>query len=105
MWKWYRSNQCKSCFQETNGLVRYFGEWHTHPQEVPSPSHIDLDEWETLATSRTDRRPLLAGGRTTESSCGVDACRWHTSGVYSAMMPFDSRAQSRFRSFQRYRSG
>lgn len=41
-------------------MVRYIGEWHTHPQEVPSPSHIDLDEWETLATSRADRRPLFA---------------------------------------------
>tara|TARA_R110001592_G_scaffold362332_2_gene675822 strand:+ start:74 stop:544 length:471 start_codon:yes stop_codon:yes gene_type:complete len=47
-------------WQETKGLVRYIGEWHTHPQEVPSPSHIDLDEWETLAKSRVDRRPLLA---------------------------------------------
>lgn len=47
-------------WQETNGLVRYIGEWHTHPQEVPSPSQIDLDEWEILANGRTDRRPLLA---------------------------------------------
>ncbi|MEN4753323.1 Mov34/MPN/PAD-1 family protein [Pseudomonas sp. Ps21-P2] len=47
-------------WQETNGLVRYIGEWHTHPQEVPSPSHIDLDEWRTLAKTRADRRPLLA---------------------------------------------
>lgn len=47
-------------WQESNGLVRYIGEWHTHPQEVPSPSSIDLGEWEILATGRTDRRPLLA---------------------------------------------
>ncbi|RMP68465.1 hypothetical protein ALQ19_200147 [Pseudomonas syringae pv. berberidis] len=47
-------------WQETNGLVRYIGEWHTHPQEMPSPSYIDLDEWETLAKSRADLRPLLA---------------------------------------------
>ncbi|POR66282.1 hypothetical protein BKM30_25105 [Pseudomonas syringae pv. syringae] len=47
-------------WQETNGLVRYIGEWHTHPQEMPSPSRIDLDEWKTLAKSRADRRPLLA---------------------------------------------
>lgn len=47
-------------WQETDGLVRYIGEWHTHPQEVPSPSHIDLDEWGILAKGRSDRRPLLA---------------------------------------------
>lgn len=47
-------------WQESNGLVRYIGEWHTHPQEVPRPSSIDLDEWEILAKGRSDRRPLLA---------------------------------------------
>ncbi|MEN5110099.1 Mov34/MPN/PAD-1 family protein [Pseudomonas sp. TWI672] len=47
-------------WQESNGLVRYIGEWHSHPQEVPRPSSIDLDEWTILAKGRSDRRPLLA---------------------------------------------
>lgn len=47
-------------WHETNGLVRYIGEWHTHPQNIPSPSDIDVNEWEVLAKGRTDRRPLLA---------------------------------------------
>ncbi|WP_024617202.1 Mov34/MPN/PAD-1 family protein [Pseudomonas kilonensis] len=47
-------------WQESNGLVRYIGEWHTHPQEIPSPSSIDLNEWQVLAQDRIDRRPLLA---------------------------------------------
>jgi len=47
-------------WHETNGLVRYIGEWHTHPQNIPSPSDIDVNEWEALAKGRTDRRPLLA---------------------------------------------
>lgn len=40
--------------------------WYgTSENDIPSrkrrpPSHIDLDEWETLATGRADRRPLLA---------------------------------------------
>lgn len=45
---------------ESNGLVRYIGEWHTHPQEVPIPSSIDISEWQVLAQDRVDRRPLLA---------------------------------------------
>lgn len=47
-------------WRESNGLVRYIGEWHTHPQDVPSPSGTDLCEWEKLARDRSDRRPLLA---------------------------------------------
>ena len=41
-------------------MVRDLGEWHTHPQEVPSPSYVDLDEWKILAKGRADKRPLLA---------------------------------------------
>lgn len=47
-------------WRDSNGLVRYIGEWHTHPQETPSPSSIDIHEWQALAQDRADRRPLLA---------------------------------------------
>ncbi|MGE8303288.1 MAG: Mov34/MPN/PAD-1 family protein [Pseudomonas kermanshahensis] len=47
-------------WRESNGLVRYIGEWHTHPQDVPTPSCTDLGEWQKLAKDRSDRRPMLA---------------------------------------------
>lgn len=47
-------------WKESNGLIRYVGEWHTHPQNHPTPSMIDLDEWQLLAGNRLDGRPLLA---------------------------------------------
>lgn len=47
-------------WQESKGLIRYVGEWHTHPQDVPSPSPTDLCEWQKLARARSDRRPMLA---------------------------------------------
>jgi integrative and conjugative element protein (TIGR02256 family) len=47
-------------WKESNGLVRYIGEWHTHPQDYPAPSSIDLGEWKILAADRVDGRPLLA---------------------------------------------
>lgn len=31
--------------EETQGFVDYLGEWHTHPEEHPKPSSIDLDNW------------------------------------------------------------
>jgi integrative and conjugative element protein (TIGR02256 family) len=42
------------------GTTRYIGEWHTHPQDIPLPSGIDLIEWQKLAKKRADKRPLLA---------------------------------------------
>lgn len=50
----------KRLWQSSAGTTRYIGEWHTHPQDIPTPSGIDLDEWQKLAKVRADKRPLLA---------------------------------------------
>jgi len=28
----------------------YLGEWHTHPEDYPSPSKQDLENWQTIVT-------------------------------------------------------
>lgn len=43
----------------SGGTVHYLGEWHTHPEEFPSPSSVDQHEWKILAGTRKDGRPLL----------------------------------------------
>ena len=50
----------KRLWRSTGGTTRYIGEWHTHPQNTPTPSAIDLEEWRKLAKVRADKRPLLA---------------------------------------------
>lgn len=50
----------ESRWMESNGIVRYLGEWHTHPEDHPKPSEIDKTEWYTLSTKRLDKRPLLS---------------------------------------------
>jgi len=38
----------------------YLGEWHTHNQEKPSPSGLDLEEWElTFRSSKLSIRFML----------------------------------------------
>lgn len=44
---------------ESHGTVRYLGEWHTHPEDHPHPSGIDISEWKRLAALRVDQRPML----------------------------------------------
>lgn len=34
--------------EQSGGKMQYLGEWHTHPQAVPSPSGIDLHSWSNL---------------------------------------------------------
>jgi integrative and conjugative element protein (TIGR02256 family) len=45
---------------KSRGTVRYLGEWHTHPQDVPIPSGTDRSEWTRMASERKDKRPFLA---------------------------------------------
>ena len=53
-------------FRSTNGEENYLGEWHTHPEEHPTPSSIDTRDWRRL--SKEHRVPLLA------IIGGVDTC-------------------------------
>ena len=51
---WIRSEKthveiAKKHWVESKGQITYIGEWHTHPEKVPNPSTIDLDEWKILA--------------------------------------------------------
>jgi integrative and conjugative element protein (TIGR02256 family) len=32
-------------WMDSGKTVTFVGEWHTHPEEMPSPSMIDLDTW------------------------------------------------------------
>lgn len=44
----------------SRGTVRYLGEWHTHPEDVPAPSGTDRSEWGRMSSERKDKRPFLA---------------------------------------------
>ena len=32
-------------FKESKGTSGYLGTWHSHPEQIPSPSHVDLKDW------------------------------------------------------------
>lgn len=47
---------------KSNGTMQYLGEWHSHPQEKPSPSLIDIESWRNLALtmdSQMGNQPFL----------------------------------------------
>ena len=45
-------------FATSDGRTIYLGTWHTHPEPVPEPSDLDLNDW--LACLRQNRRRPLA---------------------------------------------
>lgn len=50
----------RSRWRSSAGTMRYLGEWHTHPQDYPTPSALDRTQWVLLARKRADGRPMLA---------------------------------------------
>ncbi|AVR01142.1 hypothetical protein OBCHQ24_12545 [Oceanobacillus iheyensis] len=36
-------------WEETDGRCFYLGEWHTHPERVPTPSFIDKKDWRRIS--------------------------------------------------------
>ena len=38
----------QNLYNENNGIYRYVGEWHTHPENVPEYSIIDKQNWKRI---------------------------------------------------------
>ncbi len=57
-WRGHRQIALKR-HKESKGLIRYLGEWHTHPEDHPIPSEIDVSGWLMLAREREDGHPVL----------------------------------------------
>jgi len=38
-------NIIDSFWKESEGTITYLGEWHTHPEPIPTPSMIDTSDW------------------------------------------------------------
>ena len=56
--RWSRFNFCRGkktaqrkvdkAWAESSGTRIYLGEWHTHPEDVPTPSDHDLRDWQRI---------------------------------------------------------
>lgn len=56
---------------KSGGELNYLGEWHTHPQDDPTPSWHDRTDWRRLVTIQTYEQPslfFLIAGRCTISA-------------------------------------
>lgn len=44
----------KSAWEKSGRTTTFTGEWHTHPEEVPTPSAVDLGTWKGLMKKSKD---------------------------------------------------
>lgn len=71
-------------WRNSGGTIRYLGEWHTHPEDYPTPSSLDRREWAALATKRQDGRPVLA---VVVGRCGLHVELMSPVGVGVVLLP------------------
>ena len=57
-------------WRETDETLDYMGEWHTHPEDHPHPSGIDLRHWRDIAVRSPRPMLFLILGRRS-NWCGV----------------------------------
>lgn len=50
-------------FSSSSGALQYLGEWHTHPEDSPSPSITDLSTWQRHLIADDEQMALLIVGR------------------------------------------
>lgn len=67
MFSFYRSaaghqKHARRQWQRSGHVIDWVGEWHSHPQSVPTPSSIDLGSWQKIATDRKDQMAFLILG-------------------------------------------
>lgn len=53
-------------WQQSDGIKHYLGDWHTHPENSPCPSIIDVTDWVTARRRANPPRNLIfiISGRT-----------------------------------------
>ncbi len=55
----YHSEIASKLWAKSNGTINYIGEWHTHPEETPTPSSLDINEWKKLTMKSSDQNPFV----------------------------------------------
>lgn len=57
-------------WRESGETMDYVGEWHTHPEDDPSPSRVDVKHWREIAQASPRPMVFLIIGRSS-NWCGV----------------------------------
>ncbi|HGA1211101.1 TPA: Mov34/MPN/PAD-1 family protein, partial [Streptococcus suis] len=49
-------------FGKSLGFISLIGEWHTHPEDIPTASCVDINSWEKIISDNDDRLFFLIVG-------------------------------------------
>ncbi|WP_313167003.1 Mov34/MPN/PAD-1 family protein [Streptococcus parasuis] len=49
-------------FDKSSGFISLIGEWHTHPEDIPTASKVDIQSWDKIISDNDDRLFFLIIG-------------------------------------------
>jgi integrative and conjugative element protein (TIGR02256 family) len=52
-------NEVNRAWKHSRGTCTYLGEWHTHPEPYPTPSDLDIADWQRRLGMDTYTEPLF----------------------------------------------
>ncbi len=50
-----------TAFQNSDGTYQYLGEWHTHPEDAPTPSMTDYSSWNKNLSAKEPLILIIVG--------------------------------------------
>lgn len=65
-------------WKESGETLDYVGEWHTHPEDKPSPSVVDLKHWREITQPASRPMVFLIVGRSSN---------WYGVGLKNELLP------------------
>jgi integrative and conjugative element protein (TIGR02256 family) len=56
-----RAAQCRvnQAWFDSNGTLNYLGEWHSHPEDDPTPSNVDIENWHRISSQARFEQDFL----------------------------------------------
>ena len=76
-------------WRQSGGQLDYVGEWHTHPENTPTPSTIDIREWRIICANHTGAMVFLILGNGDRDWLGVG----NTSGIFQCDVAYQGAAE------------
>lgn len=69
-------------FDKSSGFISLIGEWHTHPEDIPTASRIDIQSWEKIISDNDDRLFFLIIGLQAGRLYFRESSEWKSTIIY-----------------------